>query len=185
MKTTTLLLAFLLGTATAVAATNPPAKPAAAPAAAPAAKPAAAPAAPATNSNASATEKFKLKPGARGKNCLGCHPAFEATMKLPYLHTPVKNGGCADCHNPHTADHGKLLAEDANKVCQVCHADLTPPKAVSVHKAVIDGNCVKCHDPHGSQTKNNLIKAGAELCFGCHKELAAGVKNAKFKHSPV
>ena len=44
---------------------------------------------------------FKLKPGANGKVCLGCHVDFEETIKQAFVHTPVKSGDCSDCHDPH------------------------------------------------------------------------------------
>lgn len=129
--------------------------------------------------------KFKLKPGARGKACLTCHAEFADTVKQPFVHTPVKNGDCADCHDPHASDHGKLLAENPSRICATCHADVVPDKARSVHHDVLAGNCVKCHDPHASANKGNLLKAGNELCLSCHKDLGKAITDAKFKHSPV
>ncbi len=136
-------------------------------------------------SAASSQNKFRLKPGAKGKVCLTCHPAFEKTLKLPFVHTPVKAGDCSDCHNPHTSSHGKLLAEDANKICNTCHEGIVPEKARSVHKVAVEGNCVQCHDPHASNNKFNLTKPGKELCFQCHKSIADSVSGIKFGHSPV
>ncbi len=129
--------------------------------------------------------KYKLKPGAKGKSCLGCHADFAETLKQPFVHTPVKAGDCSDCHSPHASDHGKLLAEDANKVCVSCHADVVPAKAKSAHPDVMSGNCVKCHDPHATKNKAQLLKAGNELCASCHPQLGKAVLEAKFKHSPV
>ncbi len=151
------------------------AKPAAAPAAAPAARPAV----------AAAPGKFNLKPGAKGAACLRCHAAFQDTLKQPFVHTPVKAGDCADCHNPHASDHGKLLADEADRICTTCHAAVVPDNAKSSHPDVLKGNCTKCHDPHAAKNKNNLLKAGNELCFECHKDLAKSIQAAKFKHSPV
>lgn len=129
--------------------------------------------------------KFRLKPGARGKNCLTCHVNFQDKIKMPSVHTPVKNGDCTGCHNPHDSSHGKLLAADPNKICFTCHADIIPKSAISAHKVVAEGGCIKCHDPHSSKNKNNLLTAGNDLCFGCHKEMSDVIKNVKFKHFPV
>ncbi|MBP7147969.1 MAG: cytochrome c3 family protein [Acidobacteria bacterium] len=126
--------------------------------------------------------KFKLKPGAKGRACLGCHPDFADTLGLPFVHTPVKNGDCADCHNPHASRHGKLLAASPNAICVTCHAGIAPQGARSVHHDVVEGNCVKCHDPHASKNRGVLREAGNTLCIGCHKEL--GEKRA-FAHAPV
>lgn len=129
--------------------------------------------------------KFRLKPDAAGKQCLSCHENFKNTLKKQFLHTPVKTGQCTGCHDPHTSSHGKLLADEPNKVCINCHKSLMPMKARSVHKVVVEGNCVKCHDPHGSDNKFNLVKAGNNLCFDCHKSMASTLAKTKFKHSPV
>lgn len=130
-------------------------------------------------------DQFRLKPDAKGKACLACHVAFQERMKLPFVHTPVKKGACADCHNPHTSSHGKLLEENPNKICLKCHDGIVPGKAKSIHKAVEDGNCVKCHDPHAAKYRNNLLLDGSALCFSCHKAIAESVKSSKFRHKPV
>src|SRR5512140_257831 len=80
-----------------------------------------------------AQDKFRLKPGAKGKICLTCHEGFKEKLKLPFLHTPVKQGDCSDCHNPHTSSHGKLLAENQSTICLKCHDGIVPGKAQSVH----------------------------------------------------
>jgi len=129
--------------------------------------------------------KFKLRPGATGKLCLECHDAFKEKLKSQFVHTPVKNGECSECHDPHTSPHGKLLSEDTSKVCFKCHEDVVPQKAKSAHKIAMEGNCVKCHDAHGSNHKNNLLKAGNELCFSCHKKLGDTVAKVKFQHNPL
>ena len=136
-------------------------------------------------SSSHAQDKFRLKPGAKGKVCLTCHETFKEKLKLPFVHTPVKAGDCSDCHNPHTSSHGKLLAENVNRICFSCHEGIVPAKARSAHKVVAEGNCVKCHDPHAAKNKNNLLQAGNELCFGCHQRIAKEVAGNKFKHNPV
>ncbi len=129
--------------------------------------------------------KFKLKPGAKGKICLTCHTAFQEKMSLPYVHTPVKSGDCSDCHNPHTSDHGKLMAADTGGICLTCHDGIVPAAAQSVHKVVVAGQCVKCHDPHAAKNRFNLLAAGNELCGGCHKDVADAVAKNRFQHAPV
>jgi DmsE family decaheme c-type cytochrome len=129
--------------------------------------------------------KFRLKPGAQGKNCLNCHVTFQDKLKQPSVHTPVKAGECASCHNPHASSHGKLLAADPNKICFTCHPDVVSEKARSSHKVVAEGNCIKCHDPHAAKNKFNLLEAGNNLCFGCHKDIGDTVTKVKFKHNPV
>jgi len=127
----------------------------------------------------------RLKPGAQGRLCLECHTTFQDTVKLPFVHTPVKSGNCVDCHSPHASDHGKLLSADANALCARCHAGRIPEKALSVHAPVAAGECVKCHDPHASTNRNTLRIPGNQICAGCHQELFAAATQSKFRHSPA
>jgi DmsE family decaheme c-type cytochrome len=129
--------------------------------------------------------KFRLKQGAEGKNCLTCHVTFEDKLKQPFVHSPVKSRKCASCHNPHASSHGKLLTADPNKICFTCHPDVISKKARSSHVVVVEGNCIKCHDPHAAKNKFNLLEAGNKLCFGCHKDMGDTLAKVKFKHNPV
>jgi predicted CXXCH cytochrome family protein len=128
---------------------------------------------------------FKLKRGAEGANCLVCHNQFQEQLAKHFVHTPVKSKQCTGCHNPHAAEHGKLLDADRNRVCLTCHAEVVPAQARSEHKPVAEGKCVLCHDPHASSNQNQLLKAGAALCAGCHQQLADGAAKAKFPHAPL
>ncbi len=130
-------------------------------------------------------EQLHLKPGASGKVCVGCHADFEEILKRPFVHTPVKAGNCADCHNPHASSHGKLLEESPNRICAKCHGDILPAKAHSSHPAAVSGDCVKCHDPHGSANKANLILPGNQLCASCHQAVTDAVGKVAFRHTPV
>jgi DmsE family decaheme c-type cytochrome len=130
-------------------------------------------------------DKFNLKQGARGKLCLNCHQDFREKLKNPFVHTPVKSGDCSECHNPHSASHGKLLSAEPDKICYKCHDAVIPEEARSIHKVVAEGNCSKCHDPHGAANKHNLVKAGKDLCFDCHGDLGNQIRQLKIKHKPV
>ena len=129
--------------------------------------------------------EIKLKPGARGKICLGCHEDLRKILKARYVHPLLKTGECSRCHNPHTSSHKNLLTSDTNKLCSNCHKGLIPEDAHSFHQLVVEGNCIKCHDPHASNNKFILTKAGNELCFDCHEDIGNSVKTAQFKHEPV
>ena len=129
--------------------------------------------------------KFKLREGANAKLCLECHDTIEQTLESSFVHFPVENGECSECHNPHTSNHGKLLVDDINSLCQKCHEDVIPEKPRSIHKAVAEGNCVNCHDPHASNNKFMLLKKGNDLCFECHTDLGDSIEMAEFKHEPV
>lgn len=129
--------------------------------------------------------RFRLKPGAEQKVCLTCHPAFEALLKKPFVHTPVKKPGCIACHNPHSTDYPKQLSTDASSLCLKCHKGILPDGARSTHKAALEGKCVQCHDPHAADNKFNLRMGGNDLCYSCHKDKTAAISKVKFKHNPV
>lgn len=135
--------------------------------------------------NASQQQKFKLKPGAVGQACLECHATFQEVLKKPFVHTPVKGRDCTGCHNPHAAQHGKLLDSSPSGTCLACHDDVVPVKARSSHRPVEEKGCAGCHDPHASAAKFNLVKGGNDLCAGCHKPILEQSAKAKFKHRPV
>lgn len=132
-----------------------------------------------------AANPYNLAPGAKGKLCLSCHEDFKETMKKKHIHTPLAKGDCTGCHNPHAADHGKLLTTDVSVVCASCHEGLVPVDAASTHQVLSKGGCVTCHEPHSSDHRKNLVKSGSELCFDCHAELGTKISKAKFPHSPV
>ena len=134
---------------------------------------------------AQAEGKFKLKPGATGKLCLSCHTTFSAKMKAKHIHTPLVEGDCSGCHNPHASNHGMLMEGDADSICYKCHDNIVADGAVSVHQVVVEGKCVSCHDPHSSDNPANLVKGGNDLCFNCHQELGEKIASNKYGHPPV
>jgi predicted CXXCH cytochrome family protein len=128
---------------------------------------------------------MKLKPGAEGKVCMDCHSGqFDAVLKRPVLHTPVKARNCVACHNPHTSEHGKLLADKPSKTCAKCH-DVVPKDAKSTHRPVVDKGCLACHDAHASANRAVLTKPAGELCAECHKAESERAAKAKFRHKPL
>jgi len=129
--------------------------------------------------------KFRLKPDARFKLCLTCHADFQDKMKKPFIHTPIKQGGCVACHSPHASNYPKQLQADTSAICLTCHKTILPQGARSTHKVALEGKCVMCHDPHSSDFKYNLRASGNELCFTCHKDKADTISKDKFKHDPV
>lgn len=128
---------------------------------------------------------LKLKKGARGKLCVACHDGFEETLKRRYLHTPLSEGDCTGCHDPHTSNNAMLLAAESGALCLECHDEMHKPKARSVHEVFAEGKCAQCHDPHASDNKMNLVKAGSALCFECHEALGERIANNEFAHEPV
>ncbi len=134
---------------------------------------------------ANAAHKVKLKPGAKSKQCLECHEDQKKAFSRRSTHPLKKPAECTGCHDPHTSNQKKLLVEDIQTLCNRCHADIVPEKAVSQHKVVVEGNCSKCHDAHGSNNRRLLTKAGNELCIECHSEMGTRLAKVKFPHKPL
>lgn len=132
-----------------------------------------------------AKDSMKLKSGAKGKLCLECHEGFREKLKKSHVHTPLAEGECTGCHNPHTSSHELLMAAEPKDICYQCHERMVPEGAASAHQVVVDGQCTTCHDPHAADNRMNLIRSGSELCYGCHEELGRKVSDSKFQHSPV
>lgn len=132
-----------------------------------------------------AQEKYKLKEGAAGKICLGCHEGLEEKMKKPFVHTPLAEGECIGCHNPHTSTYDMLMAAPADSICYTCHDSVVPEEARSIHQVVAEGKCISCHDPHAADNEMNLLKKGSDLCYECHQEMGEKIKENKYAHPPV
>ncbi len=130
-----------------------------------------------------ALSKVELKESG-AKLCLSCHPDLKQRLELSYVHKPVKEGKCNECHSPHTAKYPKLLSLKVGELCYKCHEDEKKKLAYeNVHSPVKNGECIKCHDPHASNNKFQLIKEGGDLCFTCHtklKEEAGETKHVPF-----
>src|SRR3990172_9236656 len=95
--------------------------------------------------------------------CATCHQPFG---KKPQVHSPVKNGMCTSCHNPHASDEPKLLTQPVKDLCLTCHPDKVDFKYV--HGPTSAGDCTTCHAPHESDNKALVMKEGAELCLTSH-----------------
>lgn len=132
-----------------------------------------------------AQKDFKLKEGAAGKLCLDCHEGMQETMKKSFVHSPLADGECIGCHNPHASNFDMMMAASTGSICYTCHDRVIPDEAQSVHQVVAEGQCILCHDPHASDNKFNLRKKGGELCADCHQLLTDRIKENKFSHPPV
>jgi DmsE family decaheme c-type cytochrome len=127
----------------------------------------------------------KLKPGAKGRQCLKCHEAFQKKMKQRSIHPLMKSGECTGCHDPHTSSHKNLLISDVTTLCVGCHQKMVPDKARSSHKVVVEGNCITCHNSHGSDNRFILSKSGNELCIECHNDIGSPENKVRFRHAPL
>ena len=121
---------------------------------------------------------FKLTQEVPGL-CAQCHAPL-GSMK--HVHSPVKDGACTQCHNPHDSAEPKLLLQPVKDLCTSCHPDKVDFKYI--HGPTATGDCTSCHNPHESQNARLLVKNGAELCFICHLDMQSDLKK-KFAHSAL
>jgi predicted CXXCH cytochrome family protein len=122
--------------------------------------------------------------------CFNCHepPAAHA-----FIHPPVEQGDCLDCHDPHGSSEKALLRLEEQELCLSCHdkdyrtdsseteniRSLVRGKSVA-HTAITESGCMICHKAHGSEFRKLLVAPYPgedyvfadtkqfELCFLCH-----------------
>ncbi len=115
--------------------------------------------------------------------CSQCH----ATYSGGTIHSPVAEGECLECHDPHGSDYQALLPVGQNgqeKLCFNCH-ESTIMENNYKHGPVALGSCTYCHDPHLSNNTALLRNDSQELCFSCHTDTARGLAEAPHIHSVV
>ncbi len=115
------------------------------------------------------------------KLCEQCH---EKKTGKKTVHQPVQQGQCTACHSPHQSPYKYQLRAAGGKLCFTCH-DKSLINAAFSHGPAAAGSCDVCHAVHQSDNPKLLTVTGNDLCFTCHREMAAGVKTAKFVHTPV
>lgn len=115
--------------------------------------------------------------------CFSCHEAKRDMMLEDHLHTPVSDGNCVGCHDPHQSDYRFTLKGSASDLCYQCHDKVNFNKEF-VHGPVGVGDCNACHNPHASANEKQLNFPKEELCFQCHKEYQ-GMMNKRHIHPPV
>jgi len=118
----------------------------------------------------------------RSTLCLGCHQDIDhagvfnpvtSDSKPGYIHQPVLEGGCMECHQPHGSDFSAMLINEQRAVCMECHEDITQdlPLAQSVHGPFESAqSCTSCHSPHSSDHEGLLAQPSNTLCFSCHDQ---------------
>jgi len=133
---------------------------------------------------------FKVVGGKHGKFksidkasdlCYKCHDKLDSKKSV---HSPVKDGFCTMCHNPHQSPYKFMLMGDGQELCFMCH-DKAMVSGKFVHSPVAAGECLMCHNPHQADFPRMLSADGNEVCFSCHADKAEAFKSRKFIHKPV
>ena len=125
--------------------------------------------------------------------CFTCHSTED--FKNKFVHKPVADGKCYDCHGIHTTPFRGLLKADGNEACRKCHRDAFNGKHPSTPlppeirlRAKGSGHpvdkvddprrpgralsCISCHNPHSSDWKGLFrykAEKPADLCQHCHR----------------
>lgn len=112
--------------------------------------------------------------------CTSCHELDDlvtakkgvptaARSGSPFLHRPVEEGTCSECHDPHGSAISGLLVREGDKLCFGCHAN---ERALfsrgNAHEPVAQGECAGCHVPHGTDGGDLVRALEPGLCTQCH-----------------
>ncbi len=124
--------------------------------------------------------------------CLECHDdkTKVGDKARRSVHSPVADGDCAACHDPHSSAYKALLTQEPPALCQDCHGAMNEdgekkPLAVQ-HDPVESGSCLDCHDVHAADFAKLVKKDQASLCNDCHDDPThEGDKDLKHIHGPV
>lgn len=76
--------------------------------------------------------------------CRACHSRY---FTAEAGHTPVKQGQCSECHDPHRSVEKSLLKKKIMDTCTACHDEPALLSPAS-HGGENVGRCTTCHDPH-------------------------------------
>ncbi len=115
--------------------------------------------------------------------CFACHERSRDMMLLAHQHTPVVEGNCTGCHDPHGSEYRFTLKGEAAELCFQCH-DTEKFTDEHVHGPVAAGDCNACHNPHASEHPRQLLAAPEEICFRCHEE-RDDIRDLRNTHAPV
>jgi len=99
--------------------------------------------------------------------CLLCHEEIQALMNLGSIHTPVADGECVECHDPHQGGNPHFLKTPPRmeggkrfvaETCHACHeaGDSDWYDDFHASEAVLD--CTVCHNAHASAENLQLTR---------------------------
>ncbi len=99
-----------------------------------------------------------------------CHTEFMDQSK--YIHSPVFQGKCKECHSAEAYPIKFGLELDQRTTCSRCHKVMEKEinSNTFVHGPIRNGDCASCHDPHQSVQPFLLRQSYTKLCVSCHKQ---------------
>lgn len=102
-----------------------------------------------------------------GEQCLLCHEGIRLLLTSSFVHTPVAEGDCIDCHSPHGGEDSFFLYYPSKtnsgrrlfaETCQACHEEGDPAWYDDFHAGEKILDCVVCHNSHASSEKYQLTR---------------------------
>ena len=110
--------------------------------------------------------------------CYKCHGQLRGKFATGIAHSPVANGQCTSCHDPHLSNEEKHLRKSVNRLCFGCHKSFEAEIATGhVHSVLLHEKCTLCHNPHTSKLPKLLAKEPNALCLECHEEVKKQLNN--------
>ncbi len=115
--------------------------------------------------------------------CYSCHDSLDEKM---VIHSPISEGDCLACHNPHGASGPFLLnvGENQKDLCLTCH-ESTEFEQEFGHGPVELGVCTFCHDPHQADIPGLFRENAQDVCISCHDDFGQGMQQAAFIHPAI
>jgi len=95
------------------------------------------------------SQKWFSHPATEDNACATCH---DDLTDLAYMHAPVEEGECSECHSPHASADSLLLTKSGQDLCLQCH-DSEVVKENEAHEDIEDEACYNCHNPHGGENE--------------------------------
>jgi predicted CXXCH cytochrome family protein len=103
--------------------------------------------------------------------CLDCHTSIKKTLdNIGFKHSPVAEGECTACHNPHGSKLEYQLLSQPNDLCLSCHERIITTKDRKGHIAMENGSCLSCHTSHYSELKGLMVGKDPAICKQCHSD---------------
>ncbi len=115
-----------------------------------------------------------------------CNQCHDSMGKKKVVHSPVAEGDCLSCHQPHGSANRYLLpvGDNLSELCFGCH-DGEPFRRQFMHGPSAVGACTQCHSPHEADRKALLKQSIRDTCLNCHKDFAGHLQAASVIHPPV